>query len=55
MNTRNEALIAALLYSSLVRTRAAYLGGGGARFLTAGGERLMRYWWRVLYSFALRV
>lgn len=55
MKTLSDALMAAPLYSSPVCTREAYFGGGGAFFRTTGGERVMKYWWSVLYSFALIV
>lgn len=34
---------------------ASYRRGGGAFCLAAGGAREIRYWWRSLYSRALRV
>ncbi len=55
MKTRNEARIAAALASSPALPNDSTFVGGGARFRKAAGDRVMRYSWSVLYSFALMV
>lgn len=55
IKTRNEARIAAALASSPALLDDSTFAGCGARFRKAAGDRVMRYSWSVLYSFALMV